>query len=150
MLPSPQLLQAVLLAGSWSCQWPEICFWSYIPGGAAFRSQASVDFAAGHLCTGWEDLLSPELFLLHVWLRVCVCFFFFLNLCFPPLKCWDLGGVSFRKPSLANVHNHSLLLLLTPLPTRPSSWHLLTLCQARPWEKSLLAKPIDGEHAFKW
>lgn len=48
---SPDLLQVILLAGSWSCQWPEICFWSYIPGGVAFLSQASVDFAAGHLCT---------------------------------------------------------------------------------------------------
>lgn len=43
----------------------------------------------------------------------CVCLFFFFNLCFPSLKCWDLGGVSFRKPSLANVHDHCLLLLLT-------------------------------------
>lgn len=63
-------------------------------------------------CAHVEVLLSPELFLLYVWLRVCVCFFL-KNLCFPPLNCWNLGGVSFRKPSLANVHNHSLLLLLT-------------------------------------
>ena len=68
----------------------------------------------------FEVLLSPELFLLYVWLRVCVCVclcvsvcLFFFNLCFPSLKCWDLGGVSFRKPSLANVHDHSLLLMLT-------------------------------------
>ena len=43
----------------------------------------------------------------------CVCVSVFFNLCFPSLKCWDLGGVLFRKPSLANVHDHSLLLLLT-------------------------------------
>ena len=111
-LPPLASQQVLLLAGSWRCQWPEICFWSYIPGGFGFLFQASVDFAAGHLCPRRGSSQSWTVLTLYV-SGVCVCVSVFFNLCFPSLKCWDLGGVLFRKPSLANVHDHSLLLLLT-------------------------------------
>ena len=119
-LPPLASQQVLFLAGSWSCQGPEMCFWSYIPGGFAFLSQASVDFAAGHLSPLRSSSQSWTVLTLRVAACVCVCVclcvsvcLFFFNLCFPSLKCWDLGGVSFRKPSLANVHDHSLLLMLT-------------------------------------
>ena len=109
---SPQLAsqQGLLLAGSWGASGQKFAS-GHISLEALLSRLRPQSTLLRATCAHVEVLLSPELFLLYVWL-VCVSVFFF-NLCFPSLKCWDLGGVSFRKPSLANVHDHCLLLLLT-------------------------------------
>ena len=92
-LPPLASHQVLLLAGSWSCQGPEMCFWSYIPGGFAFLSQASVGFAAGHL----SPLRSSQSWtVLTLRVAACVClsvcpsvFFFFFLICAFPL--WNAG-----------------------------------------------------------
>ena len=125
-------------------------------GGSGFLSQASVDFSTGHLCSLKSSFYSWAILILWVCASVCVCmhvrgfFFFSFNLCLSCFECWNLGGVFFRKPSLANIHDHSLLLLLT------HCLHFLPFCvclpcaRPRPWEMSLLAEPADGEHGFRW
>ena len=85
-LPPLASQQVLLLAGSWRCQWPEICFWSYIPGGFGFLFQASVDFAAGHLCPRRGSSQSWTVLTLYV-SGVCVCLFFLI--CAFPL--WNAG-----------------------------------------------------------
>ena len=43
-------------------------------------------------CAHVEVLLSPELFLLYVWLRVCVCFFFFFKSVLSPFELLESWG----------------------------------------------------------
>lgn len=50
---------------------------------------------------------------LCVCVHACTWLFFFFNPCLSCFECWNLDGVFFRKPSLANIHDQSLLLLLT-------------------------------------
>lgn len=82
-------------------------------------------------------------------MHVCVRVAFFFHPCFPSFECWNRGGVSFRKPSLANIYARSLLLLLTHCLYFLLNVYL-TCARPGPWEMSFLAKPADGKHEFRW
>ena len=128
------------------------CVWGVL--GSYLKPQLTFLLA---ICAHLKVLFIPEPFLFSGYVPLCVCacmymafFFLSFNLCLSCFECWNLGGVFFRKPSLANIHDHSLLLLLT------HCLHFLPFCvclpcaRPRPWEMSLLAEPADGEHGFRW
>lgn len=135
----------LLPARSWSCWWSDLVAYCTSLEDFGFLSSASVDFPTSHLCSLKSSFYCRAVLVL--WVCVCVSFF---HLCFPSFGCWELGGISFRKPGLADIHDHSLLLLLT----HGLHFLLLSVClhcaRLRPWEMSLLAKPAHGEHRFRW
>lgn len=144
----PLTSQWVLLpTWSWSC-WSEpfVCHTSL--KGFWFLSQAWVDFSTGHLCS-LKSYFYSWFVLIFLHACVCMCDFFF-NLCFPSFECWNHDGVLFRKPSLANIHVRSLLLLLTHcLHFFPLNVYF-ACARPVPWEMSFLAKTADGKHGFRW